>query len=246
MRMSSYLPSDWRVGHTLLQDVRFALRVLMRSRAFALVSIIALGLGIGANASVYSTLRAMVLHPLPFRELDRILIIGEVVPRLGWEGNVAPANYRALVQRSSTFERLAAFQGRGWDANVTGEDIPERLEGCLVTPSFFPLLGMEPLMGRVFSESEAESGSIRVAVLSYATSQDHFGADLHIIGRSLNLNGSPVTIIAVMPRGFDFPIGTEIWAPWPVNPIEMDSRGDHTLDVIGRLKPDVSIDQARS
>lgn len=246
MRKSSYRRSDWRVGHTLLQDVRFALRVLLRNRAFALVSIIALGLGIGANASVYSTLRAMVLHPLPFRELDRILIIGEVVPRLGWEGNVAPANYRALVQRSSTFERLAAFQGRGWDANVTGEGMPERLEGCLVTPSFFPLLGMEPLMGRVFPESEAGSGSIRVAILSYSTWQDHFGADPHIIGRSLNLNGSPVTIIGVMSREFDFPIGTEIWAPWPVNSVEMNSRSDHTLNVIGRMKPGVPIDKARS
>ena len=236
----------WRAADALMQDVRLALRVLVKTRGFALVAIIALGLGIGANASVYSTLRAMVLRPLPFRELDRILIIGEVVPHTGWEGNVAPANYRDLAQRSSTFERLAAFQGRGWDANVTGEGKPERLEGCLVTPSFFPLLGMEPLMGRVFSESEAGSGNIRVAVLSYATWQNRFGADPHIIGRSVNLNGSPVTIIAVMPREFDFPIGTEIWAPWPVNTIEINSRGDHTLDVIGRLRPGAHVDQARA
>lgn len=242
----SFKPSGWRAADALLQDVRLALRALVRSRGFALVAIIALGLGIGANASVYSTLRAMVLHPLPFRELDRILIIGEVVPRTGWEGSVAPANYHDLAQRSATFERLAAFQGAGWDANVTGEGMPERLEGCLVTPSFFPLLGMEPLLGRVFSESEAGNGSIGVAILSYATWQNNFGGDPHIVGRSVNLNGSPVMIIAVMPPEFDFPIGTEIWAPWPVNPSEMNSRGDHTLDVIGRLKPGVPIDQARA
>jgi putative ABC transport system permease protein len=246
LRIFSFKPNGWQVADTLLHDVRLAFRVLLRSRAFALVSIMALGLGIGANASVYSTLRAMVLHPLPFHELDRILIIGETVPRLGWEGNVAPANYRDLAQRSSTFERLAAFQGRGWDANVTGAGMPERLEGYLVTPSFFPLLGMTPLMGRVFSESEAGAGSIREAIISFATWQNHFGGDPHIVGRSLNLNGSPVTIIAVMPREFDFPIGAEIWAPWPVNAAEMSSRGDHTLDVIGRLKPDVPIDQARA
>lgn len=242
----SYKPSGWRAADALLQDVRLALRVLTRSRGFALVAIIALGLGIGANASVYSTLRAMVLHPLPFRELDRVLIIGEVVPRTGWEGNVAPANYRDLAQQNATFERLAAFQGAGWDANVTGDGMPERLEGCLATPSFFPLLGMEPLLGRVFSESEAGNGSIRVAILSYATWQNHFGGEPHIVGRSVNLNGSPVMIIAVMPREFDFPIGTEIWAPWPLNPSEMSSRGDHTLDVIGRLKPGVPLDQAKA
>lgn len=246
MHIPSFKAKSWRVADVLLQDARLALRILLRSRAFALVSIIALGLGIGANATIYSTLRAMVLHPLPFRELDRILILGETVPKLGLESNVAPANYRDLADHSSSFERLAAFQGRGWDANVTGSGMPERLEGYLVTPSFFPLLGMPPFMGRVFSESEAGNGSIREAIISFATWQNHFGADPHIVGRTLNLNGSPVTIVAVMPREFDFPIGAEIWAPWPVNPNEVNNRGDHTLDVIGRLKPGVSIDQARA
>ncbi|HEY6946522.1 MAG TPA: ABC transporter permease [Candidatus Acidoferrum sp.] len=234
------------MADTLIQDVRLAVRVLLHNRSFALVAIAALGLGIGANATIYSTLRAMVLRPLPFRELDRVLIIGETVPRIGWEGNVAPANYRDLAQRSSAFERLAAFQGRGWDANVTGAGMPERLEGYLVTPSFFSLLGMAPLIGRVFSEGEAGSGSVREAIISYATWQNHFGADPQIIGRNLSLNGGQVTVIAVMPREFDFPIGAEIWAPWPVDSAELNSRGDHTLDVIGRLKSGVSVDQARA
>lgn len=176
--------------------------------------------GIGANASVYSTLRAMVLHPLAVRELDRILVIGEIVPRTGWEGNVAPANYRDLVQRSAVFERLAGFQGGGWDANVTGDGTPERLEGYLVTPTFFSLLGTRPLMGAVFPEAEAGIGSIREAVISYSTWQNHFGADPHILGRTFTLNGSPVVICAVMPREFDFPTGAEIWAPRPLNASE--------------------------
>jgi len=237
-------PNDFRVSDTLLQDARVALRGLYKSRAFALISIIALGLGIGANTSVYSTVRAMVLHPLPFRELDRILIIWERVPREAGGSSVAPANYRDLADRSTVFERVAAYQGRGWDANVTGVGTPERLEGYLVTPGFFPLLGMPPLLGRVFPESEACTGSIRGAVISYATWQNHFGADPQIIGRTVSLNGSEVAIVAVMPREFDFPIGTEIWAPWPVNATELNSRGDHTLDVIGRLKPGITIDQA--
>lgn len=246
MPHSSHRPFHWQVADTLLQDVRVALRVLLRSRSFTLVAILAFGLGIGANASVYSTLRAMVLHPLPFKELDRVLILGEIVPKLGWEGSVAPANYRDLAERSQVFERMAAFQGRGWDANVTSESTPERLEGYLVTPSFFPLLGMAPLMGSVFPESEAGAGSIRAVIISYATWQNHFGADPNIIGRTLTLNGGQVTIAAVMPREFDFPIGAEIWAPWPVNALEMNNRSEHTLDVIGRLKPGVTIDQVRA
>ena len=246
MPRSSYRLFNWQGADTLLQDARIALRVLFRSRSFTLVAILAFGLGIGANGSVYSTLRAMVLHPLPFKELDRVLILGEVVPKLGWEGGVAPANYHDLAERSEMFERMAAFQGRGWDANVTGEGTPERLEGYLVTPSFFPLLGMAPLMGSVFSESEAGAGSVRAVIISYATWQNHFGADPNIIGRTVTLNGEQVTIAAVMPREFDFPIGAEIWAPWPANASEMNNRGDHTLDVIGRLEPDVSVEQARA
>lgn len=134
----------WRVADALRHDVRVGLRVVSKHRTFALVSIIALGLGIGANAAVYSTLRAMVLHPLAVRELDRILIIGEIVPRTSWEGNVAPANYRDLVQRSAVFERIAAFQGGGWDANVTGDGTPERLGGYLVTSTFFPCWERRP------------------------------------------------------------------------------------------------------
>jgi putative ABC transport system permease protein len=246
MWLSSYARQGQRVVDTLLHDVQLAVRVILRSRTFALVAILALGLGIGANAAIYSTLRAMVLHPLPFRELDRMLIIGEIVPKVGWEGNVAPANYRDLVGRSAAFQRLAAFEGRGWDANVSGAGAPQRLEGYLVSPSFFPLLGMPPLMGRVFDQGEAGSGSVDEAIISFATWQNQFGADPYIIGRSLNLNGGKVTVIAVMPREFDFPIGAEIWAPWPVNSTEMNRRGDHTLDVIGLLKPGVSIEQARA
>jgi putative ABC transport system permease protein len=230
----------------VFQDARVALRALYRSRAFTLVAIAALGLGIGANSTIYSTLQAMVLRPLAVPELDRIVTIGETIPRLAWEGNVAPANYRDLARHSTVFERVAAFQGRGWDANVTSAGTPQRLEGYLVTPSFFPLLGVAPLTGRTFTEAEAGSGDVREAVISYAAWQNQFGADSQIIGRSLTLNGARATIIGVMPREFDFPIGAEIWAPWPVIASEIDTRSNHNLDVIGRLNPGVPLDRART
>ncbi|HEY6970689.1 MAG TPA: ABC transporter permease, partial [Candidatus Angelobacter sp.] len=243
---------DWRFKDNLLQDLRFAVRVLVKNPAFAIVSVVALALGIGANSTIYSTLKAMVLRPLPFKDLDRILTVGETLPRqgidgVGWAGiSVAPANYRDLVERNTVFQSMAALQGRGWDANVSGSGTPERLEGYLVTPSLFPLLDMAPLLGRPFTEAEAQSGDVREAVISYSAWQRHFGGDSGIIGRAVFLNGSRTTIIGVMPQEFDFPVGAEIWAPLSMSSPAMSSRGDHTLAVIGRLKPGASRKQAQA
>lgn len=230
---------------SLFEDFRLALRALGRNWSFALVAIIALGLGIGANSNIYSTLKAMVLHPLAIPELDRVLTVGEIVPRTGWEGVVAPANFRDLAERNTVFERVAGFQGRGWDANVSSAGTAERLEGYLVTPEFFPLLDMAPLLGRSFSAADS-SDEVRQVVLSYGSWQKDFGGDREIVGRNVTLNGGKATIIGVMPSDFDFPIGAQIWAPLPMNSAEMHSRGDHTLEVIARLKKEISIDRARA
>ena len=123
---------DWRPADNFFQDLRLSLRVLLKSPSFAVVSIIALALGIGANSTIYSSLKAMVLRPLPFKDLDRILTVGETLPRqgidsVGWAGiSVAPANYRDLVERTTVFQSMAALQGRGWDANVSGSGTPDR------------------------------------------------------------------------------------------------------------------------
>ena len=232
---------------TLLQDVRLGLRILWKSPGFSAVAIIALALGIGGNSTVYSTLQAMVLRPLPFKHLDRILTVSENLPQFGLSDlSVAPGNYRDLVEQNTVFESMAALRGRGWDANLTGVGLPERLEGYQVTSSFFPLLDMPPLLGRTFTAREAESPTIQHAVISYGAWQRHFAGDPHIIGRTVTLNGSHAEIIGVMPPEFDFPIGAQIWAPLPVNVPEMNSRADHILMVIGRLKPGTSMDTARA
>lgn len=240
--------SQWlsQVAGRFTEDLRLAIRVLLKNPAFAVVSIVALGLGIGANSTIYSTLKAMVLQPLAAPELDRLLTVSEAVPRSGWEGSVAPANYRDLAERNTVFQRVAAIQGRGWDANVSGTGAPERLEGYLVTPDFFPLMAVAPLLGRTFTEADPATVEVREAVLSYGSWQKDFGSDRDIIGRSVVLNGGQATIIGVMPPDFDFPIGTQIWAPLPMNSPEMRSRSDHTLTMIGRLKSKASVDQARA
>ncbi|HYL92827.1 MAG TPA: ABC transporter permease, partial [Alphaproteobacteria bacterium] len=247
MRKFSLRPADWHFLDTFLQDLSFAFRGLWKNPTLATISIIALALGLGANSTVYSSLEAMVLRPLAFKDLGRILTVYETLPRKGWDDiSLSPANYRDLAARSTVFAHVAAVQGRGWDANVTGSSTPERLEGYLVTPSFFPLLDMPPLMGRTFTDADAEPGSVRAAVISYATWQRHFGGDPDILGRSIHLNGGQAAIIGVMPQEFDFPIGSEIWAPLAMNAPEMSSRGDHTLYVLGRLRPGAKLEQAQA
>lgn len=232
---------------TFLQDIRLAFRMLWKDPGISAIAILALALGIGGNCTVYSSLQAMVLRPLAFKDLDRILIVQETLPRLGWgDLSVAPANYRDILEHNSSFAQMAALRGRGWDANLTGMGTPERLEGYQVTASFFPLLNMPPLLGRTFTDNEADSGSIQHAVISYGAWQRHFAGDPGVIGRAVTLNGAQATIVGVMPREFDFPMGTEIWAPLPMNAPEMNSRGDHTLMVMGRLKPQAFLDKARA
>src|SRR5215471_154767 len=205
-RTPFYWLTRWHFFDTLRQDISFAFRVLWKNPAFSMISIVALALGIGANSTIYGSLKAMVLHPLPFKQLSRILTVGETLPRqgingVGWAGiSLAPANYRDLADRNTVFERMAAFQGRGWDANISGSGTPERLEGYLVTPSFFSLLDTAPFLGRTFTESEDQNNKdVRQAVISYSAWQRHFGADPGILGSTVVLNGSQATIIGVMP-----------------------------------------------
>ena len=232
---------------TLLQDVRYAARMLWQNPGFSLIAILALALGIGANSTVYCSLYPMVLRPLPFKELDRIVTINESLPRERRSGiNLAPANYRDLAERNTVFQQIAALRGRGWDANLTGAGSPQRLEGYEVTPSMFPLLGMTPLMGRTFSEQDGKAGAARAVVIGYAAWQRLLAGDPHIIGRNLMLNGSQATVIGVMPAEFDYPIGAQIWTPLAMDAPEMQSRGDHEFDVIARLRPGVTVEQART
>lgn len=244
-RLLQRLPGSEAVSR-LSEDFRLAGRVLRKNLGFAVVSIIALGLGIGANSTIYSTLKAMVLHPVAIPQLDRILVIGEIVSRTGWEGSVAPANYRDVAERNHVFERVAACEGRGWDANVSGAGSPQRLEGYLVTPNFFPLLEVAPLLGRTFTEADPATGDAREVVISYGAWQENFAGDRDIVGHNIILNGGQATIVGVMPRDFDFPIGAQIWGPLAMNSPEMKSRGDHTLYVIARLQPDVSPPKAQA
>lgn len=229
----------------LLQDCRYAVRTLRKSPGFTLVALLALALGIGATSTVFITVNAMLLRPFPFRDLNRIVAVWTTIPaRQARRVSVAPADFRDWHEQNTAFDGLAA--GHGWDANLTGSGLPERLEGYQVTADFFPLLGSSPLLGRYINGDDQRPGNERVVVLSYAVWKNRFAENASIVGKTITLNGREMTVIGVMPRDFDFPLGTSIWSPLALTSASLADRSNGYLKIIGRIKPGVSLQEAQA
>jgi putative ABC transport system permease protein len=232
----------------LIQDVRYGIRMLAKSPGFTAIAVIALALGIGANTSNFTSVHAMLLRPFPFKDLDRIVAVWETVPQQNSRHvSVTPANFhdwRDWNVQSKVFDQLAA--AHGWNVNLTGKDVAERVEGYQVTADFFPLFGMAPELGRSIAADNFGAERASVVVLSHGFWQRHLGADPGIVGQSVLLNGLKYTVIGIMPADFDFPVGAEAWAPLDFTVAEQASRESHYLRVFGRLKSGVSIAQAQA
>lgn len=229
----------------LLSDTRYAIRNLLRRPAFTLIAVVTLALGIGANTTIFSTINALLLKPLPFPELDRVVSIWDKVPSRGVLHNeVTFANYLDWQSQSQSFEQLALH--RWWSANLTGIDPPERIQGFLVTANFFDAVGIKPIMGRNFSAEENQPGKDAVAIITHSLWQRRFGGDPNILNKTITVNSIVRTVIGVMPERFNYPKGAEVYAPIPMTPELMKSRGNHSYYVIGRLKPGASIQGAQS
>jgi putative ABC transport system permease protein len=230
---------------TLAQDLKYGLRMLAKNPGVTAVAVVTLALGIGANTVVFSSVNAMLLRPFAFRDLARAVFLWETLPRQNQEGiSVAPANFRDWQQQTKSFDHLAAFHG--WDVNLTSGDVAERVEGIQVTSDYFPLIGIAPEMGRALAAGDFHPGRDTVLVLSHGFWQRHLGADPDIIGKSLELNKEPFTVVGVMPEDFDFPVGAEAWAPLDLTPAGQAVRSENYLRVIGSLKPGVSAAQAQA
>lgn len=228
----------------VLQDVRYALRMLRKNHGYTLVAVIALALGIGANSTIFITVNAMLLRPLPFHDLDRVVSVWGTMPALNERRiSVSPADFREWREQNNAFEGLAA--GHGWDANLTGSGLPERLEGYQVTGDFFPLLGMPPMLGRTINAADIQSAD-RVVVLSYALWKNRFASDGAMVGKTITLNGQEMTVVGVMGRDFDYPLGATIWGPLALTPAEQADRKNGYLKIIGRIKPGVSLRDAQA
>jgi len=230
---------------SLLSDVRYALRNLIGRPGFSAIVVITLALGIGANSAIFSFINALLLKPLAFPELDRVVAVWEKLPNRGVERNeVTVADYLDWRERNSTFEQLGIYTW--WSTNLSGEGTPERVQGYRVTPNFLDIVGVKPIMGRGFLAEEDQPGKDAVTILSYGLWQRRYGGDANIINKTITTNGTTRTIVGVMSPDLNFPKGAEIYAPLTITPGLPPSRINQFYLGIGRLKPGVSLPAAQS
>jgi putative ABC transport system permease protein len=228
---------------TLLQDLRYGARALLRSPGFTAVAVMTLALGVGANTAIFSVVHGVLLRPLPYREPDRLVLAWETRgPR---RAAVTAPDFVDWKAQNQVFETLAARDAI--TANLTGAQEPERAEGRRVTADYFPMLGARPEHGRLFTADEARAGANRVVLLSHSLWQRRFGADPGLIGRPLRLDGEPHQVLGVMPAGVGLPGATEeFWVPLVIGPEELRQTGNHHLVLVGRLRPGVSQERAEA
>src|SRR5687768_13458381 len=238
---------------TLIQDIRFGLRMLLKSPSVSIVATIALALGIGANTAIFSVLNAVLLRPLPFPNPDSLVQLFETDRKKGFQrGAHSYPNFFDLRAQSTVFERVASYYSSNFILTGAGE--PVRLEGAVTTSDLLPMLGVAPLHGRTFvADEDKPSTTGRVVIISQQLFQRRFNSDPSILNQTITLDGRPFTVVGVMPATFEFPIQNEpvdLWTtiagdgagPSPVTA----QRGAHFLRVIGRLKPGVTEEQAQS
>jgi predicted permease len=242
----------------LLQDLRFTLRTLRRDRAFAFIVILVLGLGIGANVAVFSVVNTILLRPLPFRDPNRLVWFATN----GGKGGLSAQTYTVSAfeefqRHNRSFQEVTSFQTffNSIQYKLVGQGDPLPVTGVQVAENFFPMLGVEPIGGRLFTPEECRKGGRAAALLSYAFWQRQFGGDASIVGRAITINATPadisgpVTVVGILPESFDFgavfspgmkvdlfvPVYMDFWRTW-----------GNTLAVLGRLKPGVSLKQAQA
>jgi len=227
------------------RDLRFGVRVLLKRPVFTVVAVLTLALGIGANAAIFGVVDAVLLRPLSFPHPDRLVEIWERNQKSGDDhDSVMGANYLDWRSRSHVFEELAAHAGTS--VNLTGIAEPERIRAARVSASLFPLLGVQPEIGRLFFPDEDQPGHQRVVVISDRLWRSHFGGDSEVVGRAIMLNNQDYVVVGVAPASFVLPLNesSDIWTPLVFTPEELTLRNSHYLKVLARLKPDVSFEQA--
>jgi predicted permease len=233
----------------LLRDLQYAGRMMQRNPVFTGIAILTLALGIGPTSIIFSVVDTALLKPLPFHDPDRLLSVWGRLTGIGLlrdQNGVSPPEYTDLCVRNRVLEGAAAHDTGS--LTLTGDGEPERIEAAFVTASFFPLLGVQPAMGRAFTADEDRPDRSDVVVISHDIWQSRFGADLHIIGRRLRLDGVTRTVIGVMPAGFELFGHADLWAPlaFTADQLSENQRGSHYLNVIARLKKGVSFSEMQS
>ena len=233
----------------LLHDFQFAARVLLKNIGFTVVAVLALALGIGANTAIFSVVNSVLLKPLPYENPDKIVKIwmrftGIGLPNdLNW---VSLPEFVDVRDQNRSFSHIAAMQGANF--NVSFADSPERIQGATVSPSLFPLLGVQAQVGRTFLPEESQKGRDNVVVISNGLWQRRFGSNPNVVGARLNINAQSYVVVGVLPPGFQYPDEAEMWAPlsFSQDDLSPNNRGSHGYEVIARIKPELTLAQVRS
>ena len=230
---------------TLVQDIRYALRNLVKSPGFAAVTVLTLALGIGANTAIFSVVNGVVLRPLPYPEPERLMFITSQFPALGFDQFwISAPEFLEFRDHNQAFENVGGY--RAGAANL-GTEQPSRVNSIVVTHELLDVLGVNPIVGRRFNREDTLPEAEDVGILSYELWQREFGADRGAVGRVVAVNGLPTRIVGIMPPGFDVhDAKVELWLPLTIDTKNPGGRGGHFLYLVGRAKPGVSIGQARA
>jgi putative ABC transport system permease protein len=232
----------------ILQDLRYAIRQLRKSPGFTAIAVITLALGIGANTAIFSVVNGALLHPLAFREPDRLVRVWHVPPAKSFPGmptfSVSAANYLDWQSQNQVFENMAIYTYHGF--TLTGGAKPEQVDAGAVSSGFFETLGVQPMLGRVFSTQEDRPGRSNVVVLSHRFWQEHFGSNADIVGHNINIEDQSFLVAGVMPPSFRFPDFAQVWTPMAWTDKERAVRGEHHYVVVARLKSSIALKQAQA
>jgi predicted permease len=238
---------------TFFQDLRFGMRMMGRNPGFTCVAVITLALGIGANSAIFSVVNAALLRSLPYQDPDRLVFLHQRRPQEGGLGALG-ADFLEWRDQAKSFEQIAAYRSGGTDLTVSGE--AERLSAGNVSADLFAMLGVAPALGRAFTQAEDAAGGAPVVILSDSLWRRRFSGDPQIIGRAITVEGKSLTVIGIMPYEFQFPRRSDLWLPLALD-ATLELRRMHpsiynvsdrptSLDVIARLKPDVTPEAARA
>ena len=233
---------------TVFQDLRYALRQMLKNPGFAVIAVLTLALGIGANTAIFSVVNGVLLRPLGFRDPNRLVRVWHVPPAQSFPGidrfSVSPANYVDWENENHVFEQMAIYSYRGFTLTNTAK--PQQVNASAVSSKFFEVLGVQPLFGRTLLPEEDDPGKSNVVVLSYRFWQEHFGSNRDIVGRDIAMDGRNFLVAGVMPPSFRLPDYAEMWTPMAWTDTERSVRGEHHYIVVARLKPGTEIKQAQA
>ncbi len=239
----------WNLIENLGQDVRYGMRQLLRNRGFTLVAVLTLALGIGANTALFSVLDAVLLRPLPYPEPQRLVKLWTRFTGIGLPNDqnwVSAPEFQDFQQYSQCFSDLAAISTDAFNIGLMG--IPQRVVGATVSPSLFTMLGVQPRLGRAFLPEEAQPGNDHEVILSSGLWERAFGSNPAVIGSTIRVDAVPMTVVGVMPPGFNYPDESEIWSPLAFKPDDLnpDNRGNHEYEVLARIRPGLTTAQVHT